>query len=201
VTINSNNSALPLVDGVEAVFQELDASIARFQSETGWNCREGCGDCCNSPEVEVSVLEALPHALLLWQSSKADFYHTLLTEKLGSPCAFYVSRPEDRSMGRCSIYGTRPMLCRMFGFTAQTDKAGGPRLAACHWQKMRAPELLLEIDNALKQGTLEAPLFGYWEQRLSELDPSQLLGERLPINEAFLKAIDYVYWRRSSLGI
>lgn len=193
------NTPLPLAAKVEEVFRDLDASIATFQADTGWGCREGCGDCCNNAEVEVTVLEALPHALLLWQSEKAELYHGLLKSKLGSACLFYAASAQDSSKGRCSIYGTRPMLCRMFGFTAQTDKHSQARLAACRWQKLEASELLSKIDQSLKDGTLQAPIFSFWEQRLSELDPSKLLGERIPINEAFLKAIDYVYWRRSQL--
>jgi len=194
------NTQLPLADRVIEVFKDLDASISKFQSDSGWGCREGCGDCCNNAEVEVTVLEALPHALLLWQSAKAELYHELLSEKLGSPCLFYAPQALDASMGRCSIYATRPMLCRMFGFTAQTDKQGQARLAACKWQKLGASDLLKKIDESLKDGSLEAPIFAFWEQRLSELDPTPLLGERLPINEAFLKAIDYVYWRRNELA-
>lgn len=191
--------ALPLAQKVSEVFEELDQAIARFQSETSWACREGCGDCCNSPEVEVTVLEALPHALSLWDLQKAEFYTEQLTRHISKPCMFYVPSLADSSLGRCSIYPTRPLLCRMFGFTAQVDKDSRPRLAACRWQKLQAAELLSNIDVALKAGTLEVPLFGYWEQRLSELDPSQVLSERLPINEAFLKAIDYVYWRQQAL--
>jgi Fe-S-cluster containining protein len=191
--------ALPLARKVSDVFSELDKAIADFQSESFWACREGCGDCCNSPEVEVTVLEALPHALGLWELGKAELYAEQLTRFLGKPCMFYVPNVSDSSLGRCSIYETRPLLCRMFGFTAQLGKDSLPRLAACRWQKLQGAELLAKIDHELKGGTLEVPLFGYWEQRLSELDPSQVLSQRLPINEAFLKAIDYVYWRQQAV--
>jgi Fe-S-cluster containining protein len=191
--------ALTLVQKVSEVFDELDEAISRFQAASSWSCREGCGDCCNSPEVEVTVLEALPHALRLWDLGKAEIYASELSRHLGKPCVFYVPSSTDSSLGRCSIYATRPMLCRMFGFTAQIGKDALPRLAACRWQKLGAGALLEKIDHELKAGSLEIPLFGYWEQRLSELDPSQVLSERLPINEAFLKAIDYVYWRQQAL--
>ena len=188
-----------LVEKVEEVFAELDVAIALFQQNTGWVCREGCGDCCNNPQVEVTVLEALQHALLLWQTSKAELYSELLSTKLGQRCAFYAPQPGDETLGRCSIYATRPMLCRMFGFTAQTGKDEKARLAACKYQKLAAPELLKQIDDDLKNNRIEIPLFGYWEQRLSELAPSQVLSERLPVNEAFLKALDYLYWRQNEL--
>ncbi|MEO5668583.1 MAG: YkgJ family cysteine cluster protein [Bdellovibrionota bacterium] len=192
-------STLSLVTGVQNVMAELDVAISKFQDETRWGCREGCGDCCNSPEIEVTVLEALPHALLLWESSKAELFHEVLASRLGQRCAFYVPETPDQSKGRCSIYSTRPMLCQMFGFTAQTHKDDKARMVACKWQKLSQPELLKQIDADLISGELQMPLFAYWQSRLSELDPSRLLSERLPINEAFLKAIDYVYWRRSEL--
>jgi uncharacterized protein len=190
---------LPLARKVADVFSELDEAISRFQAQSAWACREGCGDCCNSPEVEITVLEALPHALSLWDLNKAELYADELNKFLGKPCVFYVPHVSDSSLGRCSIYETRPLLCRMFGFTAQLNKDSLPRLAACRWQKLQGADLLAKIDAELKAGTLEVPVFGYWEQRLSELDPSPVLSERLPINEAFLKAIDYVSWRQRAL--
>jgi Fe-S-cluster containining protein len=197
--MEAKERTLALVDKVESVFTELDGAIARFQSETGWGCREGCGDCCNNPEVEVTVLEALPHALLLWKTAKAELYSELLAAKRGARCLFYSPQDGDQTKGRCSIYGTRPLLCRMFGFTAQLGKDAKPRLAACKYQKQQAAEVLARIDAELRAERLEAPLFAYWEQRLSELEPSQVLSERLPINQAFVKAIDYLYWRQSEL--
>jgi hypothetical protein len=59
------------VQGVEAVFEQLDNEIASFQGWSGLHCKFGCGKCCFKADIEATVLEFLPFAYYLHQNDLA----------------------------------------------------------------------------------------------------------------------------------
>ncbi len=68
------------VKSVEAVFEKLDAQIAKFQLWSSLHCEFGCGKCCFKPDIEATMLEFLPFALHLFKSNQAEEWLAKLNE-------------------------------------------------------------------------------------------------------------------------
>ncbi|MFW7378920.1 MAG: YkgJ family cysteine cluster protein [Oligoflexus sp.] len=176
---------------LEAVYRDLDLTIAALQLCSGLRCRDGCGDCCNSPNVEVMVLEMLPMAKQIIAEGQSDeVYDTLMATGAGR-CIHFQGNPEDNTQGRCQRYEKRPSICRLFGFAARTCKNGRDReFIACRWQKTLYAESLSRIDEGLRQGEITVPVYQEVSMLLAGLTESSRLRARLPINIALAQAIE-----------
>lgn len=174
-----------------AVFQDIDRQTAEFQQATGLQCPPGCGKCCQSPTVEVTVLDCLPYAIeLLSQNSAIAVLEQLAALPVNAPCIFYQMDAVIPGNGRCGIYAWRPALCRLFGFATVRDKHGQVELATCVEHKASQPAIVAEIPAALVQG-LAAPSFSQCTQSIAEIEPS-MGTECMPINQAWQQAIERV---------
>ncbi len=179
----------PLIE----LYQELDSKIEKFKRETGLDCIRGCGECCaiESRKVEVSMAELIPLSLHLWETGEAEGYLKKMEQMdEGGPCVFYKKGPRVKEEGGCSIYPWRPLVCRLFGFSAVKNKYGQPVAVLCSVLKKRNPEVVREIDLKIQRG-LEIPINPYYAKRVTLLYPTYG-KERLPINEAVKKAIERV---------
>src|SRR6185295_12375195 len=117
------------VEAVEEVFLELDAEIAQFQSATTLHCKWGCGKCCFKPDVEATVLEFLPFAYYLHQQKQGQDWLARLQESDSSICL--ILNPTQPGAGLCSQYPHRGLICRLFGYSARTNKYGKNELVTC----------------------------------------------------------------------
>lgn len=179
-----------LADQIQSTLDALSVETDRFAADSGVRCREGCGDCCNNPQVETTVGELLPLARELARRGQEGPWHERATKGHGERCVFYAPSAQDPAQGRCSIYALRPGLCRLFGFAAVRDKEGHPRLAACRVHKADTPEVVEAAQKGLQTGSLEAPLFMEWQERLQAIGSAPSLSEKLPINDAIVRAIE-----------
>ncbi len=180
---------------VMVVFQEIDRQTANFQATTGLHCPPGCGKCCQSPTVEVTVLDCLPYAIEAWQGGQADAILAQLADPDVHYCIFYQADPTLPGNGRCGVYAWRPALCRLFGFATVRTKQAQPELAACAEHKATQLDTVTQIQRALQTG-LAAPRFTEFAQQIAEIEPS--LGTTyLPINQAWQQAMERVgLWRQ-----
>lgn len=172
---------------VHQLFSEIDSAVTTFASASGLRCPQGCGTCCCSEKVEVTVLEMLPLAFELFRTSQAE----LLMKRLErnpeeKQCLLY--RPDYIRAGLwgCSQYSHRGVICRLFGFAGNRDRTGEPQLAKCRVMKMDChnqgvPEL---NDTALSL----MPLMGEAGMRITALHPG-FGTSRLPINHALYQAL------------
>lgn len=172
------------------LYQKLDNDIAAFQKSSGLKCREGCGQCCENPKVTTSILELLPVAFHLWQNNKAQTWlDEGKTKNSSGACVFYKTDSRKTGMGRCSIYRFRPLICRLFGFSAMSDKHGKKQLLTCPIIKESYAEQIRTIENNLDQNNLIPKTTDYTMQ-VQTLDSS--LSQELPINEAIHRALEKV---------
>lgn len=173
------------------LYQELDFKIEKFKRETGLDCIRGCGECCaiESRRIEVSLVELIPLSLHLWEVGKAEGYLKKM-ERVNEegPCIFYRRNPPKREEGCCSIYPWRPLICRLFGFSAVENKYGQPMAVLCSVLKRSRPEVVKEIELRIQKG-LEVPINSYYAKRITLLYPAYG-KERFPINEAIKKALE-----------
>jgi Fe-S-cluster containining protein len=98
------------------LYSEIGESIGRFQQLSGISCLFGCGDCCTRFEPYISILEGL----LIAESLRQDqarcyaFYH-FPRSKSDLLCPFY----DPYTPLHCSIHPIRPLICRLFAFSAR----------------------------------------------------------------------------------
>ena len=174
---------------VEKLFHQLEQESARFEQASKISCVAGCGKCCNHPDIEASPLEFLPWAFHLFLNGEAEKTLDLLEENQSLTCMIY--KPLALTdQGRCSDYKYRGLICRLFGFAANTDKYGNLRLATCKIIKEGQTEKYNSASEAIAQG-LYVPVFTDYYMQLNQIDCA--LGKIiLPVNEALKMALEEV---------
>lgn len=176
------------VNAVKQVLENLDQQISGFQSATSLHCKWGCGKCCFKSDIEATILEFLPFAFHLYQLGKAEEWLDNLNESDSSIC--HILNPTQASAGLCSEYEHRGLICRLFGYSARTNKYGKKELITCQIIKTEQAEAYekatAEIDNGLP-----VPVMNQFYMQLHSID-FELTQTFYPINEAIKKAIETV---------
>jgi hypothetical protein len=174
---------------VETLFYQLEQESAQFALASSIRCVAGCGQCCTSPNIEASPLEFLPWAFHLFLNGEAEKTLLKLKETQNSTCIIY--KPLSIiNQGRCSNYKYRGLICRLFGFAANTDKYGNLRLATCKIIKESQTDGYNSTAEAITKG-LYVPVFTEYYMQLNQID-FHLGNIILPINKALKMAIEEV---------
>ncbi len=173
---------------VEELFQKLDSEIAQFQSATSLHCKWGCGKCCFKPDIEATILEFLPFALSVYREGKAEEWHTLLKTSDSSVCL--ILNPTSAEAGLCSDYKHRGLICRLFGYSARTNKYGKKELVTCSIIKTEQAEVFQKSGEQIDNG-LPVPVMNQYYMQLTAIDP-ELSKDYFPINKALQKALERV---------
>jgi Fe-S-cluster containining protein len=182
------NSLEEKVKSVEAVFQKLDNEISKFQSATTLHCKFGCGKCCFKPDIEATILEFLPFAFHLYQSNQAEEWLTKLQNTDSEICL--ILNPTQAGSGLCSQYTHRGLICRLFGYSARTNKYARRELVTCQIIKTEQANAFAEAEKKIEKG-LEVPVMNEFYMQLASID-FDLSRDFYPINEAIKKAIEAV---------
>lgn len=176
---------------VEELFERLEIEITTFKSETHLYCNAGCGKCCSKPNIDASPLEFLPWAFDLFLNGKAEQTLEELNNSITQNCLLY--RPLsvlEHHKGSCSNYRYRGLICRLFGYAANTDKYGKLRLATCTIIKEEQQQNFNKSEEAINKGQY-VPIFTDYYMKLAQID-FKMGMTLLPINEALKKAIEEV---------
>lgn len=176
------------VKEVEAVFHRLDAAIARFQAGTSLHCPPGCGKCCFKSDIEATALEFLPFALHLYHQGLAETWHEKLKATDSTICL--ILNPQQGGTGLCSDYAYRGLICRLFGYSARTNKYGRRELITCQVIKTEQQESYEKASGEVEGGG-DVPVMNEYYMQLVGIDPD-LARDFYPINTAMRKAIDTV---------
>jgi len=195
--INNNlASSFEGLDKLLEVYDQLDASIMHFKRAAGLDCAAYCRECCGTPaeNVEASIFEVLPLSIYLWQKGEAEYWLQKIRQSdAQSPCVLYNPDPSLQPESGCSVYMWRPLVCRLFGFSAMLNKHGKPVVMLCKYMKRLDPGLERRIQSMIDRG-LNIPINSYYAQKISLINPS--LGQiRYPINEALRRALEIVGFR------
>lgn len=176
------------VSAVKRVYARLDKEIAEMQKSSGLHCLSGCGECCKKPDIECTPLEFLPLALELFDEGRAENAWQELQDQQNSLC--YVFRPHVTNFGGlCNAYPNRGLICRLFGFTARTNKEGQRELVTCKFIKEEQAQAFSQIAEELRAGK-KIPVMSEYYTRLTSIDPT--LADFYPINQAIQKALEVV---------
>ncbi len=174
---------------VEQILLELDEEIKQFRSWSSLGCKFGCGKCCFKPDIEATPLEFLPFAMYLNQIGKAEEWLERI-DKLADDKICAILNPSQPGVGLCSEYPHRGLICRLFGFSARTNKYDKKELVTCSIikteQQLKFHEAELQINSGGK-----VPVMSDYYIKLYDIDPF-LANEFMPINQAIKKAIEIV---------
>ena len=173
---------------VSLLMQKLDEEIAAFQSWSTLHCLPGCGKCCFKADIEATILEFIPFALYLYQHQKAETWLLKLEKTTSTICL--ILNPMQEGAGLCSEYEYRGLICRLFGYSARTNKHGIHELITCQIIKTEQAESFVAAEQRIGSGE-PVPVMAQFYMRLSSID-FELTREFYPINEAIKKAIQTV---------
>ena len=176
---------------VEELFDKLEIEITAFQFETHLFCKAGCGKCCSTPNIDASPLEFLPWAFHLFLNGEAEKMLNELSMTSTKTCFLY--RPLsvlENHKGNCSNYKYRGLICRLFGYAANTDKFGKLRLVTCKIIKEEQLENFTAAEEVINKGKY-VPIFTDYYMQLKQID-YKMGTALLPINEALKMAIEDV---------
>ena len=172
----------------ELAFKKLDEEIASFQSWSGLHCKFGCGKCCFKPDIEATILEFLPFANHLHQTGKAFEWLDKLNETDSSICL--ILNPTQSGAGLCTEYPHRGLICRLFGYSARTNKYADRELVTCQIIKTEQPQNFEKAVTAISNGS-DVPMMNQFYMQLHAID-MDLTRDFYPINIAIKKAIETV---------
>jgi uncharacterized protein len=176
------------IKAVETVLGKLDQEIASFQSWSGLHCKFGCGKCCFKPDIEATILEFLPFASYLYQQNKAFDWLEKLKRADSSICQ--ILNPTQSGAGLCSEYAHRGLICRLFGYSARTNKYAQRELVTCQVIKTEQSENYQQAVERIAAGA-EVPMMNQYYMQLHAID-IDLTRDFFPINEAIKRAIEVV---------
>jgi uncharacterized protein len=176
------------VAAVQRVFENLDQQIANFQSATTLHCKFGCGKCCFKADLEATVLEFLPFAFYLYQQNQAEEWLEKINLSDSTICL--ILNPTQSGAGLCTEYPHRGLICRLFGYSARTNKYGKKELVTCQIIKTEQSESYEKAVAKIDAG-MEVPVMNQFYMQLHAID-FELTKNFYPINEAIRRAIETV---------
>ncbi len=175
-----------LSNQVLELYLMADVHTEAYGKTLGARCVPGCSECCKNHYVEATVLEMLPLGVLLWITGEAPSVHErIVMRDSNAGCILY--DPSRTGQGHCTRYLYRPLICRLFGFSAVPDKHGNAQAVLCEHMKRMS-------DTHTEQtvcAQYPAPFMKDYSLLLHTLCPS--LGDTFhPVNEALRIAIERV---------
>jgi uncharacterized protein len=176
---------LEIVSQVMDLYVHIDKAVAEFQLKSALRCPAGCGLCCPTADVRVTVLEMLPMAHEILSNHDAGAWMDRLTAEPEAGRCVVFSEKRISDAGHCGFHNWRPALCRLFGFAAVRGRTGAKALSVCKYIRQNDPQGAAAA-MALAE---EAPCFVHYGAQVYALDPA--LGTALmPINAALRLAIE-----------
>jgi len=193
--LSNFTSPFPGLEKLLAVYSELEEQMADFKRAVRIDCPGKCQKCCETARfVEASPFEMVPLAIHLWQERKAEsILGQMVKADPGSSCVLLNRYPSPHSRGGCNYYAFRPLVCRLFGFSAALDKHENPRIALCKPLKESNPGIEERINELIQEG-LRVPIISHFSWRVAFIDPN-LGWERYSINHSLRQALEIVGYR------
>lgn len=176
------------VQAIEEVFTLLDQEISTFRDLSQLSCKAGCGKCCTKADIEATVLEFLPFAHRMYQKGQAQEWLEKLQPADQEVCLFF--NPHSTAGGMCTQYANRGLICRLFGFSARTNKYAKREFVTCQTIKTEQPDAYAQTVQAVENGGA-IPVINQHYMRLYAID-ADLAQKFYPINEAIRRAIETV---------
>jgi len=187
-----SEACFPGLDQLSEVYADLERQIANFKRGAGIECLRKCTFCCATAKfVEASIFEMLPLSLHFWEEGRAlEILEKLEGIHPEAPCILLNPNPPDELSGGCSYYRFRPLICRLFGFSATVDKNGKPFISLCVPLKELHSGVAERVNKKIRED-LPFPLMADFSRKVAMIHP-HLGQEKYPVNIALLEALELV---------
>lgn len=158
------------------------------------SCPPACGSCCHGFMPDLLPIEADYIAFFLLSNGctpcDTDRPYGLLSlnsSSSPSPCPFY---RDDQPGANCRIYEARPLICRLFGFSATTTKNGDIAYRLCRYMPTPQgfPGRTLDRDTLERSIGTTPPLMSDFAMEIVGIDPVNA-SERKSLSEALPSAL------------
>jgi len=157
-------------------------------------CPEGCGACCGTFIPDVMPLEAGYLADWLLRERPDLAVRALEWEEDGSSSSCPFHEP-SRKGGQCGVYPARPLVCRLFGFSATRDRSGREAFSLCKEMPSRRGRRSWSGEDIEREFGARLPVMTDFTAEAVALAPAES-GDRRLLTKALPTAI-----RRLSLRI
>ena len=165
---------------VQSLYSKLDKAQGRFAKTFDVSCPHGCGSCCEHFFPDITMAEAEYLAMgILFEGREEEVLEKLHSIKDRTSCPLY----RKDNPYHCSVHAVRPLICRLFGFSAVRDKNGHPAFADCKWNT----KVLNLKTQDLEAHTEDLAIMGDYGMAMEEIQPED--PSTYPLDEALEKAI------------
>jgi len=119
-----------IIKQMEEVYGNIGAAQGEWYEKAQFFCAEGCGECCRNFEPDLLECEAVYMAAWLIENQPqvaeqvAQGNFPLPRNKA---CQFW----DENKAYHCTIYGGRPLICRLFGACGSRTKNGETVFKPC----------------------------------------------------------------------
>jgi len=182
------------LSALAGIYARSDAAVAEFVAISGVSCAFGCGSCCEGFVPDILPIEAAYLATFL-AGTDSDRAFRLAASGLEARrrddgrvgCPLYA----DDTPYHCTVYEARPLICRMFAFSAMRDKFGEPTFSVCSkgtsakGGRSASGAALREVFGAMP------PVMSDMGSDLASIEP-EAAGNRKPLPEALMEALSRV---------
>ncbi len=182
------------LESLAYLYQRADAAVTEFVDASGVSCPFGCGSCCEGFVPDILPLEASYLATFIAGTDKAGAFALAATGlearlrddgRLG--CPLYA---DDRPY-HCTVYEARPLICRMFAFSATRDKVGAPTFSVCKKGLSAKGGRSATGDALLEVFGVVPPVMSDMGSELASIDPDSS-GDRKALPLALSEALSRV---------
>lgn len=130
------------MDALQTLYSTIETETTAFCKENEIACGPGCGTCCEHFMPDITTTEARLVAAYLLFIKKDEALIERVKESEGNttgPCPLYCFNTPYH----CSVYPSRPLICRLFGACANHDKNGNAVFRRCRYNVEKTmPEFL-----------------------------------------------------------
>jgi len=139
------------LNSIRELYKKLEADQKRFTKAFHISCVDGCGKCCESfnPDITENEAEFLAFGLIAEGIDDEVCNYLEKCPKNARSCPLYNGNSEYH----CTVYRWRPLICRLFAFSASVDKNGKPTYRHCKWN-LNGHDLTEEEINAHREDVI-----------------------------------------------
>lgn len=120
------------LDLLARLYNKADLAVDHFVKISGVSCPAGCGSCCEGFVPDILPLEAAALAAFIAIKNRPMAFEMAamgLSSRDGSTTSCPLYNKENPY--HCSVYEARPLICRLFAFSAVKSKIGEEAFSVC----------------------------------------------------------------------
>lgn len=182
------------LESLAYLYRRADNAISTFAERSGVSCPFGCGSCCEGFVPDILPLEAAYLAAFLSVADR-DRAFSILANGLEAReradgrvgCPLY----RDDNPYHCGVYEARPLICRMFAFSAVRDKQGEASFSVCRLGLSGSGARSAKGSGLVEAFGLEPPVMSDLGSELASIEPESA-GDRKPLPQALSLALSRV---------